>query len=195
MQNRYPRNFYCDAGLWQALERLAYERQRPVDDLIEEAIHHLVSVSAGVGQPAQAAPTARPPPRTPGAGYAPPPPPPAPPAPAPVPMQRTPPPPAAAQRGAAPQRPLFLDYQGYRYPVQTERFIIGRSRKECDLAIADTNISRQHAVIEWFNGCFHIVDMGSTNGIEFHGQRVYRRIIRDGDVFHVAGHELRFSFG
>ena len=59
---------------------------------------------------------------------------------------------------------MFVDYAGYRYPVATERFIIGRSRKECDLAIADTNVSRQHALVEWFNGCFHIVDMGSTNG-------------------------------
>jgi pSer/pThr/pTyr-binding forkhead associated (FHA) protein len=92
-------------------------------------------------------------------------------------------------------RPMYVDYAGYRYPVATERFIIGRSRKECDLAIADTNVSRQHALVEWFNGCFHIVDMGSTNGIEFNGQRVYRRIIRDGDVFHIAGHELRFGFG
>lgn len=90
---------------------------------------------------------------------------------------------------------MHVDYAGYRYPVASERFIIGRSRKECDLAIADTNVSRQHAQVEWFNGCFHIVDLGSTNGIEFNGQRVYRRIIRDGDVFHIAGHELRFGFG
>jgi hypothetical protein len=190
VQNRYPRTIYCDGGLWQALERLAYERQRPVDDLVEEALGQFVASSQGAAA-VNVAPTARPPARPsapaqwapPSAGAA------------------TPGPPRAAPQAPMPRsttrapRPMFVDYAGYRYPVATERFIIGRSRKECDLAIADTNVSRQHALVEWFNGCFHIVDMGSTNGIEFNGQRVYRRIIRDGDVFHIAGHELRFGFG
>jgi hypothetical protein len=201
VQNRYPRTIYCDGALWQSLERLAYERQRPVDDLVEEALGQFVATTGNV-QPVHVAPTARPPPRAPGQPW--PPPqmqqPPAPPPPAqqqrtPPPQQRTPPPQSVAPRSGRGPRPMHVDYAGYRYPVQSERFIIGRSRKECDLAIADTNISRQHAQVEWFNGCFHIVDLGSTNGIEFNGQRVYRRIIRDGDVFHIAGHELRFGFG
>jgi neural Wiskott-Aldrich syndrome protein len=203
VQNRYPRTIYCDGGLWQALERVAYERQRPVDDLLEEAIGQFV---AGM-QPVHMAPTGRPPPgaQPNWAQPGPPPPPHVPGAPPPMAPRaptsapapsRTPPPPGILQRGGAKvARPMYVDYAGYRYPVATERFIIGRSRKECDLAIADTNVSRQHAVVEWFNGCFHIVDMGSTNGIEFNGQRVYRRIIRDGDTFQIAGHELRFGFG
>jgi neural Wiskott-Aldrich syndrome protein len=208
VQNRYPRTIYCDGGLWQALERVAYERQRPVDDLIEEALGQFIAGSGGV-QPVNVAPTARPPPGAPAWPQQPAmPPPPRPPAqtaplapprapsaPAPSPPRTPAPGPGIVQRGGARvARPMFVDYAGYRYPVAAERFIIGRSRKECDLAIADTNISRQHALVEWFNGCFHIVDMGSTNGIEFNGQRVYRRIIRDGDVFHIAGHELRFGF-
>jgi pSer/pThr/pTyr-binding forkhead associated (FHA) protein len=37
--------------------------------------------------------------------------------------------------------------------------------------------------------------MGSTNGVEFNGQRVARKVINEGDSFKVCDHELRFSYG
>lgn len=75
-----------------------------------------------------------------------------------------------------------------------DRFIIGRGRQTSDLTIKDPNVSRQHAMIEFSNGTYYIVDMGSTNGVEYNGQRVQRRAINEGDVFRVCDHELRFSF-
>jgi pSer/pThr/pTyr-binding forkhead associated (FHA) protein len=39
-----------------------------------------------------------------------------------------------------------------------------------------------------------MVDMGSTNGVEYMGQRVARHLINEGDVFRVCDHELRFSY-
>jgi hypothetical protein len=219
VQNRYPRTVYCEGALWQALERLAYERQRSVDDLIDDALRQYVGAGS-MQPPVHTAPTGRPPPRAPGEPWPQPQMPPMPPmpppmphpppmAPPPLPQMPHPPPaphypqqqqhphtPAPPPPAPGPARPggMYVDYAGYRYPVSGERFIIGRSRKECDLAIPDTNVSRQHAVVEWFNGCYHIVDMGSTNGIEFAGQRVHRRIIREGDQYVIAGHELRFGF-
>jgi hypothetical protein len=125
-----------------------------------------------------------PPPPPPGRGVsrAPPPPPPAP-------SRGGPPPPVAASR--APQ--LFLYYQGERFPVNKERFIIGRGKQSSDLTIKDPNVSRQHAMVEYLNGQFYIVDMGSTNGVEYNGQRVQRRVINDGDTFRVCDHEIRFA--
>jgi len=55
-------------------------------------------------------------------------------------------------------------------------------------------VSRQHAMIEFLTGQYYIVDMGSTNGVEYNGQRVQRKVISDGDTFKVCDHELRFSF-
>jgi len=49
-------------------------------------------------------------------------------------------------------------------------------------------------MIEYLNGQYYIVDMGSTNGIEFEGQRIQRKAINDGDIFRVCDHELLFVF-
>ncbi|HET9933446.1 MAG TPA: FHA domain-containing protein [Polyangiaceae bacterium] len=101
------------------------------------------------------------------------------------------PPPMA--RPAAPGS-LAIHYQGEVFPVNKDRFIIGRGKQTSDLTIKDPNVSRQHAMIEFSNGQYYIVDMGSTNGVEFAGQRVQRRAIGDGDIFKVCDHELRFSY-
>ena len=99
-------------------------------------------------------------------------------------------PPAAASAGAR----LTISYQGETFPVTKDRFIIGRGKQSSDLTIKDPNVSRQHAMIEFTDGRYYIVDMGSTNGVEYNGQRVQRKVISEGDAFKVCDHELRFSF-
>jgi pSer/pThr/pTyr-binding forkhead associated (FHA) protein len=89
---------------------------------------------------------------------------------------------------------VFILYQGQRYSVTKERFVIGRGRQSSDLTIKDPNVSRQHAMLEFHKGQYYMVDMGSTNGIEYGGQRVQRRVVNEGDTFYVCDHELRFSF-
>jgi len=149
-----------------------------------------------------------------GAGFPPPPPPPptasqgatrrGPPPPPPARnTSRAPPPPPPttnASRAAPPPlgnagRPsqLYIYYMGERFQVTKERFIIGRGKQSSDLTIKDPNVSRQHAMVEFLNGQYYIVDMGSTNGVEYNGQRVQRRVINDGDTFRVCDHELRFA--
>ncbi len=165
-------------------------------------------------------PPAAPPPggrkRT-GAGPAAPPPPPAPPAPPPpaaagsrkapappplAPSRSIPPPPGGAKpapppvpaAASQPSGTLTITYQGEVFQVTKDRFIIGRGKQTSDLTIKDPNVSRQHAMIEFLTGQYYIVDMGSTNGVEYNGQRVQRKVISDGDTFKVCDHELRFSF-
>jgi len=108
-----------------------------------------------------------------------------------------PPPPgrhaAAVAPGAAGAK-LTISYQGEAFPVTKDRFIIGRGKQSSDLTIKDPNVSRQHAMIEFSNGQYYIVDMGSTNGVEYNGQRVQRKVISEGDAFRVCDHELRFTF-
>jgi neural Wiskott-Aldrich syndrome protein len=104
-----------------------------------------------------------------------------------------------AGQAAAPQPPaqagggrLVLYYRGQRHEITKDRFIIGRGKQSSDLTIRDPNVSRQHAMVECLNGQYFMVDMGSTNGIEFGGQRLQRKPITSGDQFNICDHELRF---
>ena len=107
------------------------------------------------------------------------------------------PPMPGPQQGAAPQGApgqLAAYYEGRRVVIEKDRFIIGRGKQSTDLLLKDPNVSRQHAMVELAQGTHFIVDMGSTNGVEFHGQRISRKAIEEGDVYSVCGHEIRFSF-
>lgn len=75
-----------------------------------------------------------------------------------------------------------------------DRFVIGRGKQSSDLTIKDPNVSRQHAMVEFLNGQYYMVDMGSTNGVEFGGQRITRRSISEGDVYRICDHEIRFTY-
>lgn len=119
----------------------------------------------------------------------PPPPPPPPPGPA---TQASPV--AAAGPGMPGPPTLSAVYAGQKYTVNKDRFIIGRGKQSSDLTIKDPNVSRQHAMVEFANGTYYMVDMGSTNGVEFNGQRVTRKAINEGDLFRICDHELRFSY-
>ena len=109
--------------------------------------------------------------------------------PQPAPPQSAPPP----QMGSAGPT-LFLVYNGQRYPVTKDQFIIGRGSKTSDLPIKDGNISRKHAAVILRNGVFYIKDLGSTNGIDFKGVRIDNKRIDEGDVFHLCDYELRFTY-
>jgi len=112
-------------------------------------------------------------------------------------MPPPPPPGRAAPAQAAPGTAgakLTISYQGETFPVTKDRFIIGRGKQSSDLTIKDPNVSRQHAMIEFSSGQYYIVDMGSTNGVEYNGQRVQRKVISEGDSFRVCDHELKFTF-
>ena len=99
----------------------------------------------------------------------------------------------AAPGVVAPGKTLVVYYRGTRSEVNKDRFIIGRGKQSSDLTVKDPNVSRQHAMVERLNGQFFMVDMGSTNGVEFNGQRLQRKPISDGDVFAICDHEFRFA--
>jgi hypothetical protein len=162
------------------------------------------------GYPAPQAPAGYPAPPAP-AGY------PAPPAArAPMPPSSYPPPPnqrppsgPQATQGAPPPLPggggggggyiqpaqmLYVIFNGQKFPVNKEEFIIGRGAKTADLPIKDGNISRRHAAIIYQNGNYYMKDLGSTNGIEYQGRRVDGRRIEEGDVYQLCDYELRFTY-
>jgi hypothetical protein len=146
--------------------------------------------SAG-GRMAGVAPPPMPPPKR---GAAPPPPPTGASRKAPPPLQPSKAPPPRGGSAHPTGMNLTIHYQGEAFPVTKDRFIIGRGKQSSDLTIKDPNVSRQHAMIEFSGGQYYIVDMGSTNGVEYHGQRVQRKVINEGDTFKVCDHELNFTY-
>ncbi|MGK3999183.1 FHA domain-containing protein [Sorangium sp. So ce1024] len=106
-----------------------------------------------------------------------------------------PPPMGMGMPGQVPAGPaLAAFYAGQRFVVNKDRFIIGRGKQSSDLTIKDPNVSRQHAMVEFLNGQYYMVDMGSTNGVEYNGQRIARKAIVEGDLFRICDHEVRFSY-
>lgn len=101
---------------------------------------------------------------------------------------------SAATGSEAGTAPLYLLFNGQRFVVDKEQFVIGRGSKTADLPIKDGNISRQHAVVLRRNGVYYIKDLGSTNGIEYKGMRIDNKRIDEGDTFYICDYELKFTY-
>jgi neural Wiskott-Aldrich syndrome protein len=118
--------------------------------------------------------------------------------PPPLPRSPTPLPPPNASNGFPQSGPhsstLSLIYQGERHSITKDRFVIGRGKQSSDLTLKDPNVSRQHAMIEFQNGVYFMVDMGSTNGVEYNGQRIARKQIAEGDVYRICDHDILFTY-
>ncbi len=69
-----------------------------------------------------------------------------------------------ARRGRA-----FVVAEGKRRPVPAAGAVLGRSR-DCDVVLADTNISRHHAEIRPAGTGWTVADLGSTNGVRVNGR-------------------------
>ncbi|MCA9541927.1 MAG: FHA domain-containing protein [Myxococcales bacterium] len=212
-QNRKTlRSFYCRDYLWELFEVMTRDLGCSMDYLVNEAMRHYArsrnySLAASSRQsepqvvsPYDAAPRVAP---------SVPPPTPVPSAPAmrrppPLPGQRPPPmaaPPPPAMAAAPPpvvdagiRPPLYLLFNGQRYRIDKEKFIIGRGSQMTDLTIRDGNISRKHCAVIFRGGHYFIKDLDSTNGIEFNGKRIEHKRVDEGDTFYLCDYELRFTF-
>jgi predicted component of type VI protein secretion system len=60
---------------------------------------------------------------------------------------------------------------GSVYPLAENRQVIGR-RLDATIPIDDSKASRDHALVDFRNGFFYLVDLGSTNGTYVNGRRV-----------------------
>ena len=79
-------------------------------------------------------------------------------------------------------------------PSADQGWLIGRSR-ECDIAVLDPDLSREHARLFCRAGDFYIVDLDSHNGTEVAGTRIASGVpvrLRDGATIRLGGSSLRF---
>jgi hypothetical protein len=85
-----------------------------------------------------------------------------------------------------------ITVDGARHELTKRRMVIGRS-KDCDIQVADANVSRRHAEVRQEGAAYWIVDLDSTNGTEVNGRRLKRAKLRPGDTITVGSTELAFK--
>ena len=85
-----------------------------------------------------------------------------------------------------------LTIDGTKHQISERRMVLGRS-KDCDVKLADPNVSRRHAEIRQEGATYWLVDLDSTNGVEVNGRRVKKFKLEDGTRFTVGSTEIAFS--
>jgi hypothetical protein len=90
------------------------------------------------------------------------------------------------------QEIAVLTYDGSRHEVKQRRVVLGRSR-DCDIQLADANVSRRHAELRQEGAAYWIVDLDSTNGLEVNGKRVKRAKLAEGDTITLGSTKIRFD--
>ena len=87
---------------------------------------------------------------------------------------------------------------GRKRELAAKALTIGRL-PDCDLVLADPNVSRYHAEVRpaaKFPGEYEITDMGSTNGTKVNGVPLTSaQVLRDGDQITVGATTVRFERG
>lgn len=82
--------------------------------------------------------------------------------------------------------------EGTRFELADDTSGIGRGVRN-RVRIIDSEVSRQHAVIEFRDGRYHVVDRGSSNGTYVNGRTVRRHELHTGDRIQVGRTVLVFS--
>jgi hypothetical protein len=98
---------------------------------------------------------------------------------------------APADLGMPPEV-VRLTFNGASRELDQQKIVIGRSR-DCDVQLADANVSRRHAELRQEGASYWIVDLGSTNGTEVNGKRVKRAKLQDGDRIMLGSTEITFD--
>jgi Protein of unknown function (DUF3662)/FHA domain len=81
---------------------------------------------------------------------------------------------------------------GRRIQLDDATAVIGRL-PECAVALSDPQVSRQHAEVRHDERGYHVVDLGSMNGVHVNGARVRDHLLADGDVIVIGATSIRFE--
>jgi hypothetical protein len=82
-----------------------------------------------------------------------------------------------------------------RVELPADAVVIGRSRL-AGILLADPEVSRRHARVEYVSPRYYVSDLGSTNGTYVNGRTVNgRHPLADGDILDLGQTRLRFRRG
>ena len=81
---------------------------------------------------------------------------------------------------------------GDRFSLTESVISVGR-HPDCNLVLADPNVSRNHAEIRPKGEHFEVVDLGSTNGTRVNGVRVDTQVLHDGDELSFGNTRMHFE--
>ncbi len=100
---------------------------------------------------------------------------------------------ASGSLGEPPVPPATITIRGIGQEIalRGDRMVVGRLAS-CDVCLADSNTSRQHAAFVRDGAGWAVEDLGSTNGTLVNGERVELLRLVDGDVVVVGVTELVF---
>jgi hypothetical protein len=101
--------------------------------------------------------------------------------------------PVEQTQGVRPTRALLVA-QGRRHVIPPGGAVVGRSR-DCDIVLADANVSRRHAQVRpAAAGTWTISDLGSTNGVLVNGHRIEgAEQLQTGDRIALGTAEISFE--
>ncbi len=74
---------------------------------------------------------------------------------------------------------------GKKQQLTANPSVLGRD-KTAEFFIANSTVSRRHALIRYHNGKYILKDLGSSNGTFFHGSRIDEIVIDHGDKFQLG---------
>jgi hypothetical protein len=86
---------------------------------------------------------------------------------------------------------VTIDADGTRHTIDKPSIVIGRS-KDCDIRVADPNVSRRHAEVRQEGTTYWVQDLASTNGTTVNGRRQQRAKLEHEDRITVGSTDLVF---
>jgi len=80
---------------------------------------------------------------------------------------------------------VYLPDRMLKFALAGKAVSLGR-KSDNSVQIPDPLVSGHHARLEQFGATYRIVDLGSTNGLTYQGQRVSQHVFSDGDVLYIG---------
>ena len=99
--------------------------------------------------------------------------------------------PIVTSSAVTPSISYLVRNSGEKIRVTEKTLVIGR-QTECDIVIADANVSRKHAEVRILPEGTTITDLGSTNGTKVNGLKIGGlRVLVNGDVIEIGPEKVR----
>lgn len=80
---------------------------------------------------------------------------------------------------------VYIGKKSEKFPFDKDVLTLGR-KADNDICIDSTVVSGHHARIERVGNAFRIVDLGSTNGLVYNGQRITDKVLDEGDLIYIT---------